>query len=365
MDAKVVKKRIRRSSRRITCEFCDKDYATKEGIMKHSVSAHHRRYDRKTGETAALTPGELSDEMKKVRRAQYRGKSPATFSPSGAPEKQFRGKKVHPSEQPEDTDSVGSITFQPGPEPEMGDQFHTAGQPSTSRSVECAPAPDNCSVRSEDVDVDLLENTLALDSVSTASPTPARTSTPLPRQVVLDTPAVPQSGYILSDVSSADSTPSVPQQYSPQCIRVWAGLMLSTYSEEPVQAFTELLTERRPLGVLDDHLTRAIATFNDYEAGHRQALSLVHDILRAADLSSPASVLLAVAGVASLTQRAMFRPYEDTILTNSPVPVIPGDTEQLSGDSEGALIIDIHTDEDSDPSQYSEGSDETVAYAAE
>ena len=178
--------------------------------MKHSVSAHHRRYDRKSGTTTSHTPGELSDEMKRLRHMQYRGKSPATFNPSGAPEKQFRGKKVCPVELPEDTDSVESIQFQPEPQPEPVNQFHSAGQPSTSRSVECAPAHDHFSVQSEDVDVGLLENTLALDSISTASVSvpPSRTSTLLPRRIVPDAPAVSQPGYDLSDVSSTDRVPS-------------------------------------------------------------------------------------------------------------------------------------------------------------
>ena len=344
--------------------------------MKHSVSAHHRRYDRKTGETSTLTPGELSDEMKRVRRAQYRGKSLATFSPSGAPEKQFRGKKVHPVELPEDTDSVGSIEFQPEPEPV--DLFHTTGQPSTSRSAErpLTLPLGSLSVRSEDVDVSLLDNTLALDTVSTASISapPSRTSTPLlcrPAPVVPPVPQAPADVICAPSISAAadlgcpstsGTVPAVPSVYSPQHMRVWSGLMLSSYVEEPVQAFTELLAEQRPAGISDEQLERATATFLDYEAGHRQALALVHNILRRTDLSSPDNVLLAVAEVVKFTRQSLNRPYEDSSESDTLQPI---EYDNVSNDSEGALIIDIPTEEDSDPSQYSEDSDATVSYAAE
>ena len=89
--------------------------------MKHSVSAHHWRDDRRSGRTTTLTPGELSEEMKKLRHMQYRGKNPATFVPSGAPEKQFRARKVRPDELSDDTDSVESIQFHLEPEPEPVD----------------------------------------------------------------------------------------------------------------------------------------------------------------------------------------------------------------------------------------------------
>ena len=153
--------------------------------------------------------------------------------------------------------------------------------------------------------------------------------------------------------------------YNPQRIYTWAGGALSLHPQAPVQAFCETLVERRPSWLSDEQLDRSIATFRDFEAGHRQALSQVHDLLRAADLSSTASVLMAVATIASLTQQSLSRPYEDT--------VVPEDTQcvsvaydNVSSDSEGALVIDLPSEvEDSDPSQYSEDSNATVSYAAE
>ena len=83
-----------KKNKRFQCEHCEKNYATIEGILKHSVSAHHMRYDRRNGRTILLTTIELTEEMKKLRRMQYRGKSPATFNPSGEPGKIIRPKKV-------------------------------------------------------------------------------------------------------------------------------------------------------------------------------------------------------------------------------------------------------------------------------
>ena len=132
----------------------------------------------------------------------------------------------------------------------------------------------------------------------------------------------------------------------------------------PVQAFCEHLEERRPSWLTDEQLGRSIATFRDFEAGHRQALSQVHDLLRAADLSSPASVLMAVATVANLTQQSRARPYED-IVSDSAVKVLSATVAAVdtSSDSEGVLVIDIPNENDSDPSQYSENSSDTVEYA--
>ena len=369
MDIKIVKKRVRRSNQRIKCEFCDKDYATKEGIMKHTVSAHHRRYDRKTGEALELTPGELSEEITKVRRAQYRGKSPATFNPSGAPERQFRGKKARPTELPEETDSVESIEFQPEPESESVILSHLAGQPGTSRSLERAPrTADDSSVCTEDVDVDLLNSTLVLDTVSVVSVPPFRTSTPSSQPLGNTSPVVPphseSSDQVATTSTQTDHTGVLSSgvTYNPQRIYAWAGGVLSLHPQASVQAFCETLVERRPPWLTDEQLDRSMATFRDFESGHRQALSQVHDLLRAADLSSTASILMAVATIANFTQQSLSRPYED--------PVIPVDTQSapvaydnISSDSEGALVIDLPSEEDSDPSQYSDDSNATVAYA--
>ena len=79
-----------KKNKRFHCEHCEKNYATVEGILKHSVSTHQMRYDRRNGRTIPLTPLELSEEMKKVRRAQYRGKSPASFDLNGEPGKIIR-----------------------------------------------------------------------------------------------------------------------------------------------------------------------------------------------------------------------------------------------------------------------------------
>ena len=130
----------------------------------------------------------------------------------------------------------------------------------------------------------------------------------------------------------------------------------------PVQAFCEHLAERRPSWLSDEQLDRSITTFRDFEAGHHQALSQVHDLLRTADLSSPASVLMAVATVANLTQQSRARPYEGNV---SDIPVnIQSSTVAAADDtddSEGVLVIDLHED-GSDPSQYSENFSDTVEY---
>ena len=153
-----------KKNNRFQCEHCEKNYATIEGILKHSVSAHHMRYDGRNGRTIPLTPIELSEEMKRVRRAQYRGKSPATFNPSGEPGKIIRPKKVRKLPpvlevvSSDSTVSVKSITF------------HESGQPSTSRSVEFVQLlPDNLSVQSDEVDVNLLDRTLRSE-VASVSP---------------------------------------------------------------------------------------------------------------------------------------------------------------------------------------------------
>ena len=67
------------------CQHCDKDYAQKVGLQRHSVSAHHMRYNTKTGETTLLSGIELSEAMQDLRRRQYSGKNLAAFVPSDEP----------------------------------------------------------------------------------------------------------------------------------------------------------------------------------------------------------------------------------------------------------------------------------------
>ena len=123
-------------------------------------------------------------------------------------------------------------------------------------------------------------------------------------------------------------------------------------------------------------MQRAVATFRDYEAGHQQALTLVHDILRAADLSSPSNVLSTVAEVASLTQQAMTRPYTNsqTVHTTAPAPVpVPNTaldpaniTVPQYSPPEGVLVIDLPSSQsNSDPSQYSDSGSVTINYASD
>ena len=363
------------------------EYATKDGIQRHYVAAHHMRYDRRTGKIILLSGGELAEEMKKLKKKQYSGKNRAAFVPTDEPYRKCKCRRpaqtttVSESSRDEDTDSVESITF------------HSAGQASTSRSIELDPAthvhtlPDSLSMRSEDVDVDLLNRTLISDSVSTASASvpQSRTSMPLPSRAVQPVPLPQATVPVVHDVCQV--SPARPQSappasglplsssvraYNPHRVQVWSGIMLSIYPQETVQDFTKLLVERRPPWISDEHLQRAVATFRDYEAGHRRVLALVHDILRAADLSPPSSILSAMAEVACLTQQAMARPYTDPLTehTTASVPVpVPDSAADSSGPrsspAEGVLVIDLPGSEnnsDSDPSQYS---DSTVNYAAE
>ena len=57
-----------KKNKRFQCEHYEKNYATIEGILKHSVSAHHMCYDRRNGRTISLTAIELSEEMKKTSK---------------------------------------------------------------------------------------------------------------------------------------------------------------------------------------------------------------------------------------------------------------------------------------------------------
>ena len=134
------------------------------------------------------------------------------------------------------------------------------------------------------------------------------------------------------------------------------------HPQAPVQAFCEQLANRHPSWLSDEQLEQSIATFRDFEAGHHQALS--QDLLRAVDLSSTVSVLIAVATIANFTQQSRARPYEDyvpdiAISLPSPAVAAADDTD----DSEGVLVIDLPNEEDSDPSQYSENSSDTDEYA--
>ena len=127
------------------------------------------------------------------------------------------------------------------------------------------------------------------------------------------------------------------------------------------------MAERRPPWVSDEHFQSMLHMFRDYEAGHRQALSQVHDLLRAADLTSPASVLLAVATIANLTQQSRAQPYEDFDVPNvvsnivfnvaSSGPTASESPDELSSNSEGILVIDIPEGEEESEHSYYSGSD--------
>ena len=74
---------------------------------------------------------------------------------------------------------------------------------------------------------------------------------------------------------------------------------------------------------------------------------------------------MAVATVANLTQQSRARPYENIVpdtAVNIPSPAVAAADD--TDDSEGVLVIDLH-EEDSDPSQYSENSSDTVEYAVD
>ena len=102
---------------RFKCEHCAKNYATKDGIHRHSTSAHHMRYDRRNGRTTALTAAEIPEEMQKLHRKQYRGKDRASFVPSSETGRKRRQKKTQPvvpafeDVSSDSTVSVDSITF--------------------------------------------------------------------------------------------------------------------------------------------------------------------------------------------------------------------------------------------------------------
>ena len=73
---------------------------------------------------------------------------------------------------------------------------------------------------------------------------------------------------------------------------------------------------------------------------------------------------MAVATIANLTQQSRTRPYEDTVPDSAAdisCPTIAA--VDNTSDSEGVLVIDLQREEDSDPSQYSDDSNATVAYA--
>ena len=317
-----------KKNKRFQCAHCDKSYATIEGILKHSVSAHRMKYDRRNGRTIPLTEIELTEEMKRVRRAQYRGKSLDTFDPSGEPGKIIRPKKarnlppVYEDVSSDSTVSVESIAF------------HEAGQPSTSRSVELVQFPDNLSVQSDEVDVTFLDRTLHSEVVSVP---PSRTSTPVPVPVLL---VVHSGAPQLSTPSSGSRSPKVelpstPDQeeqstYDPVRVQQWTASMLLRYPEESLLSLLRRLAELRPPGMSDDRFWSAASTVRDFVAGYRQAQS----ILRNPVVFGNVELLESVSADMSPETVAVADNNDDNNNDSK------NDNER-SSDSEGALIIDL------------------------
>ena len=143
---------------RFKCQHCDKDYAQKLGLQRHTVSAHHMRYDAKSGKTTLLSGVELSEAMQDLRRRQYSGKHLADFVPSDEPVRKRRCCKPRQPAQvgdiSESTESVESVSVEA-----PSTSRHTTVQLSTSRLIESDPLvhpfPDAFSVQSDDVDLDV------------------------------------------------------------------------------------------------------------------------------------------------------------------------------------------------------------------